>query len=49
MFALDVKGVRTVGVLTKIDLMDAGTDVTDILTGKIIPLRFGELYLRRPQ
>ncbi len=29
------------GVLTKVDLMDPGTDVVDILSGKIIPLRLG--------
>ena len=28
-------------MLTKIDLMDAGTDVVDILAGRIIPLRLG--------
>ncbi|KAI3653434.1 hypothetical protein MP228_001381 [Amoeboaphelidium protococcarum] len=38
---VDPEGVRTVGVLTKVDLMDSGTDVVDILTGKIIPLRLG--------
>jgi dynamin 1-like protein len=37
----DPEGVRTIGVLTKIDLMDAGTDVVDILAGRIIPLRLG--------
>jgi replication fork clamp-binding protein CrfC len=34
-------GQRTIGVLTKIDLMDEGTDVVDILAGRIIPLRLG--------
>lgn len=38
---VDPEGARTIGVLTKIDLMDQGTDVVDILSGKIIPLRFG--------
>ncbi|ANB11481.1 dynamin-like GTPase VPS1 [Sugiyamaella lignohabitans] len=38
---VDPEGSRTIGVLTKIDLMDQGTDVIDILSGKIIPLRFG--------
>lgn len=28
-------------MLTKIDLMDSGTDVLDILAGKIVPLRLG--------
>jgi replication fork clamp-binding protein CrfC len=38
---VDPSGDRTIGVLTKIDLMDPGTDVMDILSGKIIPLRLG--------
>lgn len=38
---VDPEGQRTIGVLTKIDLMDAGTDVVDILAGRIIPLRLG--------
>ena len=32
---------RTLGVLTKIDLMDPGTNVLDVLNNKIFPLRFG--------
>ncbi|KAG8800124.1 Dynamin- GTPase protein [Serendipita sp. 398] len=32
--SVDPQGRRTVGVLTKIDLMDAGTNATDILTGR---------------
>ncbi|AGO10453.1 AaceriABL001Wp [[Ashbya] aceris (nom. inval.)] len=38
---VDPEGTRTIGVLTKIDLMDEGTDVVDILSGRIIPLRYG--------
>ncbi|KAI0692211.1 Dynamin central region-domain-containing protein [Cytidiella melzeri] len=38
---VDPEGTRTIGVLTKIDLMDAGTDVVDILAGRVIPLRLG--------
>ncbi|KAI9891218.1 MAG: vacuolar protein sorting-associated protein 1 [Vezdaea aestivalis] len=38
---VDPEGQRTIGVLTKIDLMDQGTDVVDILAGRIIPLRLG--------
>ncbi|KAF9538661.1 vacuolar protein sorting-associated protein 1 [Mortierella hygrophila] len=38
---VDPEGARTIGVLTKIDLMDPGTDVVDILAGRIIPLRLG--------
>ena len=39
---VDPEGLRTIGVLTKIDLMDQGTDVVDILAGRVIPLRLGE-------
>lgn len=38
---VDPEGARTIGVLTKIDLMDQGTDVIDILAGRVIPLRYG--------
>ncbi|CAO3595503.1 unnamed protein product [Absidia cylindrospora] len=38
---VDPEGLRTIGVLTKVDLMDEGTDVIDILAGRIIPLRLG--------
>ena len=57
---VDPEGTRTIGVLTKVDLMsapwsrilsfladkkfvcrDTGTDVVDILAGRIIPLRLG--------
>ena len=38
---VDPDGTRTIGVLTKVDLMDKGTDVVDILAGRVIPLRLG--------
>ncbi|KNE69338.1 hypothetical protein AMAG_13708 [Allomyces macrogynus ATCC 38327] len=38
---VDPEGSRTIGVLTKVDLMDPGTDVVDILAGRVIPLRLG--------
>ncbi|KAF8610449.1 hypothetical protein BDV93DRAFT_601456 [Ceratobasidium sp. AG-I] len=38
---VDPEGTRTIGVLTKVDLMDPGTDVVDVLAGRIIPLRLG--------
>lgn len=34
--------MRTIGVLTKLDLMDEGTDAKDILENKLLPLRRGE-------
>jgi len=38
---LDPRGERTIGVLTKLDLMDPGTDASEILHNKVIPLRRG--------
>lgn len=38
---VDPDGLRTIGVLTKVDIMDHGTDATDILQNKVIPLRRG--------
>ncbi|KAL2887860.1 Vacuolar protein sorting-associated protein 1 [Ceratocystis lukuohia] len=38
---VDPEGQRTIGVLTKVDLMEEGSDVVDILAGRIIPLRLG--------
>ena len=38
---VDPEGKRTIGVLTKLDLMDKGTDARDILLGKHLPLRMG--------
>ncbi|XP_076922993.1 dynamin-related protein 5A-like [Bidens hawaiensis] len=37
---VDPTGERTIGVLTKIDLMDKGTDAVDILEGKSYRLKF---------
>ncbi|KGG52865.1 hypothetical protein DI09_12p330 [Mitosporidium daphniae] len=39
---VDPEGTRTIGVLTKVDLMDPGTDVVDILAGRVIPLQMGQ-------
>ncbi|XP_054087484.1 dynamin isoform X3 [Zeugodacus cucurbitae] len=38
---VDPQGVRTIGVITKLDLMDEGTDARDILENKLLPLRRG--------
>eukprot|EP01113_Clastostelium_recurvatum_P027373 TRINITY_DN32_c0_g1_i4.p1 TRINITY_DN32_c0_g1~~TRINITY_DN32_c0_g1_i4.p1 ORF type:complete len:859 (+),score=230.38 TRINITY_DN32_c0_g1_i4:15-2591(+) len=38
---VDPDGIRTLGVITKIDLMDKGTDAMDVLTGKVIHLNLG--------
>jgi dynamin 1-like protein len=39
--SVDPQGKRTIGVLTKLDLMDAGTNAADILTGRVYPLKLG--------
>ncbi|XP_054271614.1 dynamin isoform X3 [Macrosteles quadrilineatus] len=38
---VDGPGLRTIGVITKLDLMDEGTDARDILENKLLPLRRG--------
>jgi|EP00505_MAST-04D_sp_SCG-Rhode-Island_P003266 dynamin 1-like protein len=38
---VDPSGDRTIGVLTKLDLMDAGTDAMDMINGRVINLRRG--------
>lgn len=38
---VDPDGERTIGVVTKIDLMDQGTDALDVLQGKIYHLKLG--------
>mmetsp|Transcript_91179 Transcript_91179/g.181818 ORF Transcript_91179/g.181818 Transcript_91179/m.181818 type:complete len:546 (+) Transcript_91179:587-2224(+) len=37
----DPEGERTIGVLTKLDLMDPGTDASEMLQNRVIPLRRG--------
>jgi len=37
----DPEGLRTIGVLTKLDLMDDGTDARDIMENRLLPLRRG--------
>ncbi|KAJ4880706.1 Dynamin-related protein 3A [Raphanus sativus] len=32
---------RTIGVITKLDIMDKGTDARNLLAGKVVPLRLG--------
>ena len=38
---IDVAGTRTLGVLTKLDIMDAGTDAKKVLMNEEIPLKLG--------
>ena len=45
---VDPDGVRTLGVLSKLDLMDEGTDAADVLENRVIPLRLGFVGRLRP-
>lgn len=38
---VDPHGKRTIGVITKLDLMDSGTNALEILSGKLYPLKLG--------
>ena len=38
---VDPNGNRTIGVITKLDLMDKGTDARDLLNNKVLPLQKG--------
>ncbi|OAE24581.1 hypothetical protein AXG93_2415s1630 [Marchantia polymorpha subsp. ruderalis] len=37
----DPDGSRTIGVITKLDIMDRGTDARNFLLGNVVPLRLG--------
>ncbi|XP_062022340.1 dynamin-related protein 3A-like isoform X2 [Rosa rugosa] len=37
----DPTGFRTIGVITKLDIMDRGTDASNFLLGKVVPLKLG--------
>ncbi|XP_055332808.1 dynamin-1-like protein [Paramacrobiotus metropolitanus] len=39
--AVDPEGKRTLAVITKLDLMDKGTDARDVLSGGVIPVKLG--------
>lgn len=43
---VDPEGLRTIGVITKLDIMDAGTDARNIFEGKEFPLRRGYIGVR---
>lgn len=38
---INLLGIRTIGVITKLDLMDEGTDAREVLENKLLPLRRG--------
>lgn len=43
---IDPDGVRTLAVLTMLDLMDDGTDAAQVLTGSVIPVKLGIIGVR---
>lgn len=45
---VDPQGLRTLGVLTKLDLMDHGTDAKEILENRHLPLRRGNYHFQYP-
>lgn len=42
----DSKGNRTIGVITKIDIMDRGTDAKDMIMNKVINLKMGYVGIK---
>lgn len=43
---VDNPGVRTLGVLTKIDIMDRGTSAKKLILGQEVPLRLGYVAVK---
>ena len=43
---IDPMGNRTLGVITKIDIMDRGTDARSVLLNKQIPLKLGYIAVK---
>lgn len=43
---LDPKGIRTIGVITKVDIMDKGTNAKRMIEGKDINLRLGFIGIK---
>ena len=41
---VDPSGSRTIGVITKLDLMDDGTDAKEILLNNLLPLKRGTVW-----
>lgn len=39
--ALDPKGIRTIGVITKVDIMDRGTNAKRMIMNQDVTLRLG--------
>lgn len=43
---VDPKGIRTIGVITKIDIMDKGTSAKRMIEGKDVALRLGYIGIK---
>ena len=43
---IDEKGIRTLGVITKIDIMDAGTNAKRMIMGQEVPMRLGYIGVK---
>lgn len=43
---VDSKGIRTIGVITKIDIMDKGTNAKRMIEGKDVHLRLGFIGIK---
>lgn len=43
---VDAKGIRTIGVVTKIDIMDRGTNAKRMIEGKDVGLRLGFIGIK---
>ena len=43
---MDPNGIRTIGVITKIDIMDKGTDARKMILNKEIPLKLGYIGVK---
>lgn len=42
----DPEGARTLGVITKIDIMDRGTDASNMILNRQIPLKLGYVGIK---
>ena len=43
---LDPKGIRTIGVITKVDIMDRGTNAKRMIMNQEVQLRLGYVALK---
>lgn len=43
---LDPKGIRTIGVITKVDIMDRGVNAKRMIMNQEVPLRLGYVAVK---